>query len=160
MNPKQKAAAAGIVLAGSGLIAFVSHWEGRSLTVYKDIVGVPTVCDGITGPDVIPSKVYTDAECNALALKHVEEHGRRLLACINVRITQGYYDALASWAYNVGTTAACNSTLIRLLNQSQYSAACDQLLRWDRAGGKRVRGLTNRRQAEHAKCVRSIKGLT
>lgn len=160
MNSKQKAAAAGIVLAGSGLIAFVSHWEGRSNTVYRDIVGVETVCDGVTGPDVIRGKVYTDAECNALTLKHVEAHGKRLLACINVRITQGYYDALASWAYNVGTTAACKSTLIRLLNQSQYSAACDQLLRWDRAGGKRVRGLTNRRQAEHAKCVRSIKGLT
>jgi lysozyme len=160
MNSKQKAAAAGIVLAGSGLIAFVSHWEGRSHTVYRDIVGVPTVCDGITGPDVILGKVYTDAECNTLTLKHVEAHGKRLLVCINVRITQGYYDALASWAYNVGTKAACQSTLVKLLNQRKYLQACDQLLRWNRAGGKIVRGLDNRRKAEHAKCIRSIPGAT
>jgi lysozyme len=104
----------------------------------------------------VPGKTYTDADCNALSIKHVEAHGAKLLQCIKVRITQGYYDALASWAYNVGTGAACGSTLVRLLNQGQYRAACQQLPRWNRAGGKVVRGLTNRRMAELAQCLQSI----
>lgn len=156
------AAAAGVVLASAGLISQIGKHEGREYAPYRDIVGVLTVCDGITGPDVVPGKTYTDAECNALSLKHVEDHGAKLLQCITVRITQGYYDAITSWAYNVGVGAACGSTLIRLLNQGEYRAACDQLMRWNKAGGREVRGLTNRRMQERALCLRSIptpKGL-
>lgn len=159
MTPAQKAAiasVAGVVLASAGLLAQIGQREGRWYQPAPDMVGVLTVCDGITGPDVVPGKTYTDAECNALSLKHVEDHGAKLLQCITVRVTQGYYDALASWAYNVGVGAACGSTLVRLLNDGQYRAACDQLLRWNRAGGKVVRGLTNRRMAERAQCIRSI----
>jgi GH24 family phage-related lysozyme (muramidase) len=159
MNAARKAAiaaAAGVVLASAGLLTQIRGHEGRELKPYRDIAGVLTVCDGITGPDVQPGKTYTDAECNALSLKHVEAHGAKLLQCIQVRVTQGYYDALASWAYNVGVGAACGSTLVRLLNAGEYRAACDQLLRWNRAGGKVVRGLTNRRMAERAQCLQSI----
>jgi lysozyme len=154
----RRAAAGGgaIVLASASLVAFVGNWEGREHQVYKDIVGVPTVCDGITGADVIPGKVYTDAECDALTAKHVTRHGSELLACIKVDIPQGMYESLASWAYNVGTGAACSSTLVKLTNQGQFMPACDQLLRWDRAGGKKVRGLTNRREAEHKVCVKAV----
>lgn len=159
MTPQRKsaiAAAAGVVLASAGLISQIGKHEGREYAPYRDIVGVLTVCDGITGPDVIPGKTYTDAECNALSLKHVEDHGAKLLQCITVRVTQGYYDALVSWAYNVGVGAACGSTLIRLLNQGQYRAACEQLMRWNKAGGRDVRGLTLRRQQERAQCLQSI----
>lgn len=155
---KRVAAAGGvsILLASALMVGDVREREGREYKPYKDIVGVATVCDGITGPDVIPGKVYTDAECNALTIKHVEAHGERLLGCIKVRITQGYYEALNSWAYNVGVGAACGSTLMRLLNQGQYRAACDQLLRWNKAGGREVRGLTLRRQAEREQCLNGI----
>lgn len=153
---KQKAGAGAIVLAAASLVAFVGDWEGREHTVYRDIVGVPTVCDGITGKDVIPGKVYTDAECDALTEKHLTKHGGELLACIDVRITQGMYESLASWAYNVGTGAACKSTLVRMLNAHEYRQACDQLLRWNRAGGRVVRGLDNRRKAEHKRCIESL----
>lgn len=165
MTPQRKsaiAAAAGVVLASAGLLSQIGQREGRELKPYKDIVGVLTVCDGITGPDVIPGKTYTDAECNALSLRHVEDHGAKLLQCITVRVTQGYYDALVSWAYNVGVGAACGSTLIRLLNQGEYRAACEQLMRWNKAGGREVRGLTLRRRQERAQCLQSIpqpKGL-
>ena len=155
---KRIAAAGGvsILLASAVMVGDVREREGREYTPYKDIVGVVTVCDGITGPDVIPGKVYTDAECNALTIKHVEAHGERLLSCIKVRITQDLYESLNSWTYNVGVGAACGSTLMRLLNQGQYRAACDQLLRWNRAGGREVRGLTLRRKAEREQCVKGI----
>lgn len=159
MTPAQKsaiAAVAGVVLASAGLLTQIGEREGREYAPYRDVVGVLTVCDGITGPDVVPGKTYTDAECNALSLKHVEDHGAKLLQCITVRVTQGYYDALASWAYNVGVGAACGSTLVRLLNAGEYRAACEQLMRWNRAGGQVVRGLTNRRMQERAQCLQSI----
>ena len=155
---KSKLAVGGvlIVLASAGLLGSIKQDEGRRHAVYQDIVGVPTVCDGITGPDVIPGKVYTDAECNALTIKHVEKHGAQLLDCIHVRVTQGMYEALASWAYNVGVVAACKSTALKLINSGNYYAGCKDLLRWDRAGGRVVRGLTIRRKQEADGCIRGI----
>lgn len=153
---KNTGIAAALVVASAALMTFVGDWEGRSLTPYKDIVGVVTYCDGITQPPPAPGKTYTHQECNALKLKEVTQHGSELLACIDAPITQGMYEAFASWAYNVGTGAACGSTAVRLLNEQRFREACDQLLRWNRAGGKVVRGLDNRRRAEHALCIKSL----
>lgn len=145
-----------IVLASAGMLNTIKNDEGREYRPYADLVGTLTVCDGITGPDVVPGKTYTDAECNALTIKHVEAHGAPLLDCITVRITQTMYEALAGWAYNVGVGAACKSTAIRLINTGQYQAGCRDLLRWNKAGGKVVRGLVLRRERESAKCLQGI----
>lgn len=155
---KTKLAAGGVLiaLASVGLMGTIKKDEGREYVAYKDIVGVPTVCDGVTGPDVIPGKVYTDAECNRLTIKHLEAHGSQLLDCIHVRITQGMYEGLVGWAYNVGVGAACRSTAIRLINAGQYEAGCRDLMRWNKAGGKEVRGLTLRRKREMQQCLDGI----
>lgn len=155
---RTKLAAGGvaILLASAAMLNGIKKDEGRVNQPYRDIVGVWTVCDGITGPDVIHGKTYTDAECNALTIKHVESHGEALLSCINVRITQEMYEALASWAYNVGTQAACKSTAIRLINAGRYVDGCNDLMRWNRAGGQVVRGLTLRRERERDKCIAGI----
>ncbi len=139
---------AGLVLASVDLLGYVGHWEGREHEPYKDIVGVVTYCDGITSPPPIPGKVYTDAECNALSIKNVTAHGQGLLNCVTVRLNQSEYEALALWTFNVGVRAACNSTLIRKLNAGDRGAVCPELMRWNRAGGKPVRGLTRRRAFE------------
>jgi lysozyme len=143
-------------LAGASLLTTVAYWEGTEYKPYKDIVGVLTVCNGYTGPDIIPGKVYTKAECDGLLKKEVTEHGLGILKCITVPINQHQYEALTSWAYNVGVGAACKSTAIRLLNQGDYRGACDQLLRWNKAGGKEVRGLTRRRIAERELCLKPM----
>ena len=153
---KWAAGGAAILLASAAMVSTIRHDEGREYEPYRDIVGVWTVCDGITGPDVIHGKVYTDQECNALTIKNVEKHGSELLDCIHVRITQGMYEALAGWAYNVGTGAACKSTAIRLINAGRYAEGCRDLMRWNRAGGKVVRGLTIRRQKESDACIKGI----
>lgn len=153
---KQIAGGVAILLASASMVYGIRQDEGREYEVYRDIVGIATVCDGITGPDVVPGKTYTDQECNALTIKQVEKHGSELLDCIHVRITQGMYEALAGWAYNVGTGAACKSTAIRLINQGKYYAGCKDLLRWNRAGGQVVRGLTLRRERESAACIKGI----
>lgn len=159
MNGKQKAGVAGVVLASASLIGFVTHWEGTEYVPYRDIVGVWTVCEGITGKHVIPGKTYTRSECRALTSGAVEKHGRELLACIKVPVEQHVYEALTSWSYNVGSRAACESTLVRMLNAGRPAVEfCAQLLRWNRAGGKVVRGLTNRRTAEYQMCVNQPTG--
>lgn len=156
MNNKQRLGS--LAIAGAALLAFVSAWEGSETTAYADKLagGLPTVCNGHTGPDVKVGDVWTKEQCDAILVKDVEGHGQRLLSCVRVPLNQHQYDALSSWAYNVGTGAACGSTLVRLLNQGQYVAACDQLLRWNRAGGRVVRGLTNRRKAERELCLKPI----
>lgn len=153
---RMKAITGGLAVAGASLIAFIGSWEGRSLTPYNDIVGIVTYCDGITQPPPVRGKTYTHAECNALALSNVTQHGEGLLDCVSVRLNQNQYDALASWTFNVGVGAACKSSLVRRLNQGEYTAACNELLRWDMAGGRQVRGLTNRRRAEWELCMTPV----
>lgn len=157
MTPNQKRAGS-LAIAGAALLAFVRTWEGSETIAYADRLagGLPTVCNGHTGSDVKVGDVWTKEQCDAILVKDVAGHGQRLLSCVRVPLNQHQYDALSSWAYNIGTGAACQSTLVRLLNQGQYTAACDQLLRWNRASGIVVRGLTNRRMAERALCLKPI----
>jgi lysozyme len=146
----------GIILASALLLTQIGEREGVKNEPYRDVTGTLTVCAGVTGSGVVAGKTYTAAECNALTLNAVTEHGKRLLACITVPITQGYYEALASWAYNVGTGAACKSTLMRLLNLGLYRGACDELLKWDMAGGRHVPGILRRRVAERDECLKAV----
>lgn len=143
-------------LAGSALLASVAMWEGTEYKPYRDIVGVLTVCNGYTGPDIIPNKTYGKAECDMLLKKELTVHGLGVLKCTKVPLNQNQYDAFASFTYNVGVGAYCNSTLVRKLNAGDYTGACNQLLRWNRAGGKEVRGLTRRRVAERELCLRPV----
>jgi len=86
--------------------------------------------------------------------EHVSNFERELKSCIgDVPMHQHEWDAIVSWAYNVGTDAACKSTLVTKLKAGDYSAACAQLLRWDKFQGNALPGLTKRRQAEYRQCV-------
>lgn len=157
MTPNQKRGSA-IVIAGASLLAFVANWEGSSLSVYQDRLanGLPSVCNGHTGPDVRVGDVWTKEQCDAILVKDATEHGQRLLACITVPLNQNQYNAFSSFAFNVGTGNACKSTLVRLLNQGRYTEACDQLLRWNRANGKVISGLDRRRKAERELCLKPV----
>ena len=157
MTPKQKAGSA-TAIAGASLLAFVANWEGSSLSVYQDRLanGLPSVCNGHTGPDVRVGDVWTKEQCDAILVKDATEHGQRLLACITVPLNQNQYNAFSSFAFNVGTGNACKSTLVRLLNQGRYTEACDQLLRWNRANGKVISGLDRRRKAERELCLKPV----
>lgn len=151
-----------VAIAGTGaamaLVAFVGMWEGFSTTAYRDIVGVPTICYGETrGVDMGDS--IPKEECDSMLMARLQEFESELDACLlhEEDIPASTKTALISWAYNVGTGAACKSTLVRLANAGNLKAACDQLLRWNRAGGKVVRGLTRRRTAERELCLRDLK---
>lgn len=149
--------AAGAILAAA--VPVVSDFEGRSLEAYRDIVGVATICDGVT-IGVQMGDVATDKECDTLLAREFKAHAVGLAACVDdtveQKIPRDMGVALVSWTYNVGVGAACRSTLVRKLNAGDLVGACNELPRWNRAGGRVVRGLTNRRAAEQAMCLGAL----
>lgn len=135
-------------MSAAGTLAFatlIGPWEGRVYTPYYDVGGVLTVCDGITGPAVKAGKIYTDRECDKLAAKEVNAHEARLDQCLNVDLPIETKAAFISFTFNVGSGAACRSTLIRKANAGDLYGACNQLSRWVFVNGKKYRGLENRR---------------
>jgi lysozyme len=150
---------AGIVTSAflAAAIPFVGQWEGLRTTAYQDIVGVWTVCYGETR-GVRPGDTYTKAECDDMLAREILAFDAALTRCAPSLPTLpvGARVAFVSWSYNVGTGAACRSTLVRHLNAGNVEAACKELPRWNRAGGQVVRGLTNRRISERDMCLESL----
>lgn len=139
--------------------AIVQPWEGRELRAYQDIVNVWTICDGDTN-NVRPGQVATPEECDVRLYTNLRRYHAELRKCLTVApLPVKTEAAFVSWTYNIGWGAACRSTLVRLANAGNLRAACDQLLRWNRAGGREVRGLTNRREAERRICLEGVAGL-
>ncbi|QFY77383.1 lysozyme [Alcaligenes faecalis] len=143
----------GIIAAAIGLVA---AWEGRSLVAYVDPVGIPTICDGYTH-GVKLGDVATPERCDALT----EQEVRNALGVVDRSVPQALPDgvrvALASFVYNVGAGAYGKSTLLRKLRAGDLSGACNQLPLWVYAGGKKLRGLERRREAERQICLSSLR---
>ena len=145
--------AGGVLAVVLAAAAFVAPWEGLSLKPYRDIVGVATVCYGETRG--IEQRTYSEAECAALLTSGIGQFYDGLTKCIRKRLTLGQAVAPTSWAHNVGLGAAGGSTLVRPSHAGEAASGWRmQLLRWGVDGGQRVRGLTNRRKAEYAECVK------
>lgn len=131
----------------------IKEFEGLVLKPYKDAVGIPTIGYGNTyyedGRKVsLSDPAITEARATELLKMVVKRYEDAINRYVQVPITQNQFDALVSFAYNVGNENVRKSTLMKLLNQKQYTAAADQFLRWNKAGGKTLKGLTRRRQAE------------
>lgn len=153
-----KGAAASAILAAAA--AFVGPWEGLRTQAYLDTIASPdvwTVCYGETR-GVQAGDSYTAEECASKLASALGEYRAKLSACVPALPAQpeGVQVALVSWSYNVGTGAACGSTLATLANAGDWRGACDQLPRWNKSGGKAVKGLTNRRAAERKLCLEAL----
>lgn len=132
--------------------------EGYSDRAIIPVPGdVPTIGFGTTDGVRMGDRT-TPPKALARALKDVEKTERGVKACITAPLSPAEYDAYVDLAYNIGVTAFCNSTLVKKLNAKDYLGACNEVLRWDKANGKRLGGLTARRQAEHAQCMTSQGG--
>lgn len=143
---------AGVIAAAIGLVA---AWEGRSLLAYADPVGIPTICEGYT-QGVKLGDVATPERCDVLT----EQEVRRALSVVDRSVScplpDGVRVALSSFVYNVGAGAYAKSTLLRKLQAKDIAGACRELDRWVYAGGKKLRGLERRRQAERQLCLSSL----
>ena len=131
----------------------IKEFEGLRLKPYKDAVGISTIGYGNTyyedGRKVsLSDPAITEERATELLKMVVKRYEDAINRYVQVPITQNQFDALVSFAYNVGNENVRKSTLMKLLNRKQYTEAADQLLRWNKAGGKTLKGLTRRRQAE------------
>lgn len=139
------------------MVSGKSGLERREYTPYRDIVGVITVCDGHTGSDIIWGKRYSDKECDTMTRIDMQRIAERVDPHIKVPTTETQRAAIYSFAYNVGASATINSTLLKKLNAKDYAGACSELKRWVYAGGKKWKGLMNRRDVEYEVCTWSQK---
>lgn len=142
---------AALSLSASALVG-IATWEGFSSNAYQDIVGIWTLGFGTT-EGVKQGQTIDPVKALQRKLTDVQQFEGALKQCIKVPLHQYEYDAYLSLAYNIGPTAFCNSTLVRKLNAGDYEGSCKEILRWNKAGGKVVRGLTNRREAEYRQCI-------
>jgi lysozyme len=135
-------------------LELLESFEGCKLKAYKCPAGVWTIGVGSThysnGSKVLPNDVLISKEAAlellADTLKNFEETVARH---VKVIITQHEFDALVSLCYNIGPTNFNSSTLLKLLNAGEPAeVVVKQFVRWNKAGGKVLAGLTRRRQAE------------
>ncbi len=127
--------------------------EGYSDTAIIPIKGdVPTLGFGTTEGVKMNDKI-TPPKALARALQDIQKYEGSIKKCVTVPLYQYEYDAYVSFSYNVGSSNFCNSTLVKKLNAKDYEGACKELLRWDRAKGRVVPGLTVRRKKEYEQCL-------
>lgn len=151
MNTTRTTVAA-LSLSAAAFVGLLVH-EGYRETAYIPVVGdVPTIGFGTT-EGVKPGERTTPVQAVQRALRDSSKFEGAIKRCVKVPLHQYEYDAYVSLAYNIGDGAFCGSTLVRLLNQQQYEAACSQILRWDQFKGRPLPGLTKRRQEEYRKCI-------
>lgn len=140
------AAGSTVTALGIALALLIQPWESRRYVPYFDSGHVLTVCDGITGKDVIPGKVYTDLECDALGMKHAKAHADSVKRLVTFKPLPIYTEAaFISFHYNVGEGNFKRSTLLKLANKGDLMGACNQLPKWVHVNGVKLRGLENRR---------------
>jgi lysozyme len=129
-------------------VDLIKHYEGCKLKAYRDIVGVLTIGYGHTGGDVFEGQVITQEEAEALLRLDLERFERGVEFQVKVDLTQNQFDALVSFAFNLGLGALKDSTLLKKVNAQDFPAAAKEFLKWINAGGKPVNGLKIRRTAE------------
>ena len=140
-------------------LALIKQFEGCArrrpdgmIEAYPDpgTGGAPwTIGWGATGDGIGPGTVWTQKECDARLERDVTRHAAEVEAAIgNVPTTQGQFDALVAFHFNTG--AIRRATLTRKHRAGDYSGAEREFGRWNRAGGRVLRGLVRRRAAEAA----------
>lgn len=123
--------------------------EGLRLTAYRDSAGILTIGYGSTG-GIKPGQKITPEQAEAMLVDDLDEAADAVRKLVTVPLTQGQFDALCSFVFNLGAGRLRDSTLLRLLNQGKYGEAAAQFRFWVMAGGKPLPGLVKRRAAERA----------
>lgn len=145
-----------IIAAGmAGVVAiaapFLAKWEDVRTNPYRDIIGVWTVCGGETKVEM---RTYTKAECQAMLVDSVAKHSMTIDKYVTAEMPDTRRAALVSFIHNVGEGAFARSTLVKKLNRGDFYGGCNELLKWVYAGGKKLKGLENRRKEERELCLK------
>lgn len=131
------------------------HHEGLRLKPYKCPAGLWTIGvghligDGKTLPPEY-NRTFTKDECYAILAKDVERFERGVARFVPVKLSQNEFDALVSFSFNLGLGTLQRSTLRQALLRGDKISAVQSLLKYNKAGGKVLKGLDNRRKDEAA----------
>ena len=128
-------------------LEFIRQAEGCKLSAYQDSVGVWTIGVGST-KGVHKGMTITQEQADALLESDLADVYPCIEAHVHVPLSQGQFDSVCSWIFNLGCGAFKGSTFLNKINKQEWTEAAAQILRWDHAGDKKLAGLTKRRQGE------------
>jgi len=135
-------------LSAEGL-DLIKRFEGFRGQLYIDVAGFPTIGYGhrIVPPESFPGGI-NEPQASTILAADISAAERAVGSLVKVALTQGQFDALVDFCFNLGAGRLASSTLLRCLNGSNYAAAAEQLLLWDLARGEVNLGLKARREAD------------
>ncbi|MFP5208119.1 MAG: lysozyme [Acidobacteriota bacterium] len=135
-------------LSAAGL-ELLKKFEGFRSHIYLDPAGLPTIGYGhrLMHPESFPAGI-DEAQAAGLLAADIREAEQAVEHMVEVPLTQGQFDALVDFCFNLGAGKLASSTLLKELKAGRYGAAGEQLLRWDHAGATVNAGLKARREAE------------
>ena len=130
-------------------LALVKHFEGFNSSVYYCPAGYATIGYGhlVKGNELFERPI-SESVAEALLRQDVRSAERAVRRLIQVPLTQSQFDSLVSFTYNLGGGALQRSTLRRVINRGHHHEVPRQLRRWVWAGGRKLKGLVRRREAE------------
>jgi len=134
-------------------VNIVKFYEGFRSKPYLDPVGIPTIGYGSTYYEnytkvTIQDLPITSERATQLLLYNLSKFASDITDIVKVPLNNNQFSALVSFSYNVGLGAFKKSTLLKLVNSGNFIGAAEQFIRWNKAGGKVLPGLTKRREAE------------
>jgi lysozyme len=146
-------------------LAMLTSLEGKRNQMYHDAVGLPTIGVGhlLTKDELSSGKIFIggeaiswqsglmDSEVEALLAGDVADTAHAVEAAVTASLTQPQFDALVSFAFNIGKVAFRNSTLLSQLNLGNYDAVPIEMRRWVYSKGIQLSGLVSRRETEIAR---------
>lgn len=129
-------------------IKLIKQFEGYPSRRYLDSAGKPTIGYGHLIKTNENLYEITEQEAERLLRKDVERAEKAVSQLVKAPLVQSQYDALVSFTYNLGEGSLKQSTLLKKLNYGDYKGAASEFDKWVYAGGKKIKGLENRRKKE------------
>ena len=132
---------------GTKGLDLIKFFEGLELEAYRCAAGVWTIGYGHTKGVERGMKIDANT-ANKMLSEELTEYENYINSYVTVELNQDQFDAMVSWVYNLGGGNLKASTLLQVLNDGDYDGVPAQMMRWNKAGGRVLEGLTKRRQAE------------
>lgn len=132
---------------GSQCISLIKKHEGLRTSAYKCPAGVWTVGYGHTR-SVKAGDVITEKEADNLLIQDLAAAAADVSRLVKVPLTQGQFDALCSFVFNLGAGSLMKSSLLKYVNAGDFKKAADEFEKWVYSGGRILKGLVNRRKDE------------
>lgn len=144
-------------------VDLVKEFEGFRPHAYRCPAGVWTIGYGTTeaaGVGIAPERGMTITEADARGYLHdgLDKFASQIAPAITAPINENEFGAFVSLAYNIGPAAFKKSSALREFNAGNKQKAANAILLWDKAGGKVLKGLTRRREAERKLFLTAVNG--